>query len=290
VLVYQNDFESPVGAEWSTALRDTTPLGARAFLGQFSGESATLNVDAIPAHSELTVSFQLFVILTWDGNFSSNPVIGPDVWDLSVSGGPTLIHTTFSNGPIGTSQPPQAFPDAHPGGSHPFMTGASEVYTLGFMRDEGEGVLDAVYNLSFTFPHTSSSLSLVFSTSQMQGIADEAWGIDSILINTESSVDVSPVFEGSTPSTALLPIAPNPMTEFTHASFSLGHAQFADLSVYAIDGRRVRTLTLGKLPAGRHDLVWDGRDGQGRVVPSGTYLMRLGTAVRVQSRRITILR
>ncbi len=106
-VVYQNDFESPTGPERSTADRDTTPLEGRILLGRFSGQSATLNLTGPPPHTDLTLSMELVVILTWDRNGNANPAIGPDIWDLTAGSGPTLRHTTFSNGPPGPDQPPR---------------------------------------------------------------------------------------------------------------------------------------------------------------------------------------
>ena len=38
-VVYENDFEKTVGREWSLPITDTTPKGARGFLGQFGRET-----------------------------------------------------------------------------------------------------------------------------------------------------------------------------------------------------------------------------------------------------------
>ena len=81
-----------MGSEWSDTSTDTTPEGARGFLGQFSNGDVTLTLDDLPSHTEITVSFNLFLIRTWDGNDDS-----PDIWELSVAGGSTLLITTFSN-------------------------------------------------------------------------------------------------------------------------------------------------------------------------------------------------
>ena len=110
--------------EWSNDARDVTPSG-RVFLGQFLNQTVSLLLSGLPTHSQVTVSFDLFVIQSWDGNF---PRAGPDIWDLTVAGGPTLLHTTFSN-----CRHNQAYPDTFPGGDNPAGTGASEVNTLGYL-------------------------------------------------------------------------------------------------------------------------------------------------------------
>ena len=290
-VLYQNDFESPVGPEWSTAERDTTPLEGRVFLGQFSGPAAILDLSGLPPHTDLTLSFEIFVILTWDGNFSDVPTIGPDLWDVSVTGGPTLLHTTFSNGPPGTSQPPQAYPEEYPGGSHTFMSGAAETYTLGYMRSVPEGVMDAVYDLSFSFPHSASSLEIVFSTSALQGIADEAWGLDNVRLETESATGVHSSPAGAAIATVrLLAASPNPALSATRLSFELDRGERVALSVFRADGTLIRRFARGELTAGRHDFTWDGRDDSGRTAPAGVYFVRLDAGRQSLGEKIVRLR
>ena len=47
------------------------------------------------------------------------------------------------------------------------------------------------------------------------------------------------------------------------------------LDVVDPQGRLVRVLVDGELPAGSHDARWDGRDESGRAMASGVYLSRL---------------
>ncbi len=68
---------------------------------------------------------------------------------------------------------------------------------------------------------------------------------------------------------------PNPFNPTTTIAFDLPARQSVTLVVYGLDGRRVRTALAAVLPAGRHTVLWDGRDHAGRTVASGTYLYRL---------------
>jgi Ca2+-binding RTX toxin-like protein len=193
--IYSNNFEGAIGSEWSRTTTDTTPVGSRRFLGQFGSEAVTLSLgagssvlpDGLPVHEQVTVSFDLFVIRTWDGNGTG--CHGPDIWDLSVAGGPTLLHTTFNNAYPGCEGTPQAFPDAFPGGSHDFRTGAVENNTLGFTFPNvpGDGVLDSVYNLTFTFPHSASSVAFDFTGMLSTPGFDESWGLDNVNVSLQSS-------------------------------------------------------------------------------------------------------
>ena len=139
----------------------------------------TLSLDELPVHTDVTVSFDLFLINSWDGNHDA------DIWDLIVVGGPTLLHTTFSN--LDEFDWWQAYPDAYPGGSHPPHTGAVEVDTLGYGYYG-----NSVYHLIFTFTHSASDLTLAFSASGLQELSDESWGLDNVEVRV---VPVASAFE-----------------------------------------------------------------------------------------------
>jgi hypothetical protein len=68
---------------------------------------------------------------------------------------------------------------------------------------------------------------------------------------------------------------PNPFNPLTTILFDLPEARHATLTVYAVDGRKVATLVDAMLPAGTHSAQWNGRDGTGQPVASGTYFYRL---------------
>ena len=62
------------------------------------------------------------------------------------------------------------------------------------------------------------------------------------------------------------------------ARFHNGDAVLAEdvaIEVYDLRGARVRTLTRGRLEAGRHSATWDGRDEAGHRAPAGVYLVRM---------------
>ncbi|MCX5634134.1 MAG: PEP-CTERM sorting domain-containing protein [Phycisphaerae bacterium] len=173
-VIYSNDFESVVGSEWSNASTDITPADGRRFLGQFANDDfVTLSLDNLPSHEFITVSFDLFVIQSWDG---TSPDWGPDIWQLSVNNGPVLMRTTFSN--TGEDGHLQSYPGSYSGSEeYPAYTGASEINTLGY-----EFYGDSAYSLSFTFKHSDSSLALNFAGFGLQDISDESWGMDNMTV------------------------------------------------------------------------------------------------------------
>ncbi len=67
-----------------------------------------------------------------------------------------------------------------------------------------------------------------------------------------------------------------------HVSFGVagvgGAAGRADVALYDLSGRRVRTLASGPFESGYHVVQWDGRDDRGGRVPVGIYFLRSSTA------------
>jgi CotH kinase protein/Lamin Tail Domain/FlgD Ig-like domain len=72
---------------------------------------------------------------------------------------------------------------------------------------------------------------------------------------------------------------PNPFNPATEIKFDLARETLVTVVVYDLYGRVVRRLSTGQLlQAGSHSVSWDGKDETGRLVPSGTYLSRVGTS------------
>ena len=68
---------------------------------------------------------------------------------------------------------------------------------------------------------------------------------------------------------------PNPFNSETTISYELPEAGIVRLSVFDLSGQEIKVLVESDQPAGRYQTVWDGRDGQHRVLASGLYLYRL---------------
>ena len=80
--------------------------------------------------------------------------------------------------------------------------------------------------------------------------------------------------------TALLANYPNPFNPETWIPYELAETAEVTVSIHAADGKRVRTLALGQLPAGTYQsrsraAYWDGRNAQGEPVASGIYFYTL---------------
>lgn len=83
---------------------------------------------------------------------------------------------------------------------------------------------------------------------------------------------------------------PNPFNPRTTIAFALREAGSVDLRIYSLDGRCVKVLQQGGLPAGEHQLAWSGADDAGHPVAAGSYLVRLEALGERQSRTITLVK
>ncbi len=88
----------------------------------------------------------------------------------------------------------------------------------------------------------------------------------------------------------LLGNAPNPFNPKTTVFFVLDAPGVASIRIHDLAGRRIATLPLGALPAGSHQVVWDGRDDRGKPAASGVYFYSLDALGETQSRRMTLVK
>jgi len=84
--------------------------------------------------------------------------------------------------------------------------------------------------------------------------------------------------------------SPNPFNPSTTIRFTVPQSGPANVAIYDVNGRLVRTLVDRPVQAGFHELVWDGRDQMGRAVASGVYLYRLTSGEGTLVRRMTLVR
>jgi hypothetical protein len=99
------------------------------------------------------------------------------------------------------------------------------------------------------------------------------------------------VADGRVPADLLLAeVRPNPMHAFTSVVFSLSRPGPVSLAVHDVQGRLVRTLFHGAMPAGEHRVAWDGAGEGGGAASAGIYLVRLEAEGRVLSRKLARVR
>lgn len=177
--LYTSDFgsASPNLASWTGGTITASPSGTK-FLGEYTNDTISLALAAIPGHSELHVSFDLYILKSWDG------VNGPDQWKFSVDGKP-LVDATFSN-----TGAQQSFPQVIGSANNAPRTGVVSSNTLGYTFWG-----DTTYHFDFTIPHSAATATLTFQGINIQAFTDESWGLNNVVVTApEPRVTGWPVY------------------------------------------------------------------------------------------------
>jgi len=95
--------------------------------------------------------------------------------------------------------------------------------------------------------------------------------------------------------TALLQNFPNPFNPETWMPYTLGAESDVTISIYNLSGQKVRTLTLGRQPAGDYltrdqAAYWDGTNDNGEPVASGVYLYELRAGAYREGRKMVLMK
>jgi flagellar hook assembly protein FlgD len=88
----------------------------------------------------------------------------------------------------------------------------------------------------------------------------------------------------------LEPNSPNPFVNNTVISFYLPSSQNVKLEVVDMFGKVVNFIENGFLNAFDHSYDYDGKDMQGKPLPTGSYILRLTSENQVQTGKMTIIR
>lgn len=139
-----------------------------------------------------------------------------------------------------------------------------------------EGVLlsAGTHIMHFDFDSDSDPTGWLFSLNYIDVEASSYTGVD----------DLPPVSFG------LAGNYPNPFNPSTTIEFAVPSGGPVMLSIFDARGRRVRVLADEPMPAGRHAVAWDGRDGAGRRVSSGVYYCRLEAGGRSDTMRMMLVK
>jgi hypothetical protein len=107
---------------------------------------------------------------------------------------------------------------------------------------------------------------------------------------TDTGVDDDGRSHLAGPVNYLFPSCPNPFTSSATIRFNLSSACEANLAIYDVAGRLIKTLIDGETAAGEQAVVWDGTDNAGRRLDSGIFWMKLQAAngYRSQSRIVVL--
>jgi hypothetical protein len=98
------------------------------------------------------------------------------------------------------------------------------------------------------------------------------WQYFNDLAGNGTATDVSP---GAADLELFKPV-PNPFAQTVRMAYAVneGGAAAVEIGIYNAAGQRIRTLVSAQQSPGRYDVVWDGRDDNGKSVPGGVYFYR----------------
>ena len=83
---------------------------------------------------------------------------------------------------------------------------------------------------------------------------------------------------------------PNPFNPETAIEFALPSAGEVTLTIYNLTGQEVVTLVHGRLDAGLHTALWDGRDQNGVELASGVYIYRITAGTFAKARKMVLVK
>jgi hypothetical protein len=83
---------------------------------------------------------------------------------------------------------------------------------------------------------------------------------------------------------------PNPFNPTTTVKYSIPTSNHVQISIYNVNGQKIRTLYEGMREAGNYDIQWNAQDDLGQFVTSGVYFVTLKCGDFVTAKRITLLK
>ncbi len=125
------------------------------------------------------------------------------------------------------------------------------------------------------------------------GVIDHATSIP-VVAGSNAEVDfiyyVSAERERERNDHELFGATPNPFNPRTTISFRLAEQQHVRLTIHDVRGRVVAVLADGRLPAGSHQVVWNGMTSDGVPSATGVHFMQLQTKDRIEKRKLILLK
>ena len=141
---------------------------------------------------------------------------------------------------------------------------------------------------------TSTSTAVLASTGEIVGAAEggntivkSGFLVVKLQPGSTTAIDVA---EGLPTTYALRQNYPNPFNPSTTLRFDLPIATDIHIVVYDLLGREVARLVEQHLEPGHHQLVWNGRDRNGREVPTGMYIVLMATPEYRKSIKLLLLK
>lgn len=195
-LIYNNDFESGDldaidGAQLMT-FNNTTVLG------NYNNDGFTLNLNNIGSHNYISISFDLYIHDSWDGNFNNIDPDQPDAWFIelipdidSYSSIPFNVwETTFSNSVCNTAFClRQSYPNEFPFENLPRSGSSRLLPGLCSLESNSDGT--TLYTIEKIFEHKDNALLIrfydkLYQPNSFDEKCDESWSLDNLKVRVIS--------------------------------------------------------------------------------------------------------
>jgi hypothetical protein len=227
--------------------------------------------------------------------YHSAGVFPGEAWDVT-SDPPRRLTVLFTERSEETTHDQQW----HPTTSYSYSRELLMVLNMPYDADTTSATWDAfrtMYNPSLSNPYAIYTLRLQTMSEGISFTEGDVLTLEPYKPNnpgdvfsfTTADLPVS-VSESTYPTQMTISNAPNPSNPSTTIRFALPETRLVQLTIYNLQGQRVRTLVNQSTYAGYHQVTWDGRDRSGRAVASGVYLIRLVTPGKALTRRVTLVR
>ncbi|NOZ60660.1 MAG: T9SS type A sorting domain-containing protein [Calditrichaeota bacterium] len=86
------------------------------------------------------------------------------------------------------------------------------------------------------------------------------------------------------------PELPHPFNPETEITYQIPQRSNIELTVFNLQGQKIRTLFSGQQSTGTHRVKWNGVDEKGNAVASGVYLCQLRAGKFVATKKMLLLR
>ncbi len=253
-------------------------VGAGSHLSLGADDGAYLRVNAIKSGKKYYTDWYgrttideapLELTITYNGNYSASRTQTIYLYNfVTNSWSPANMST------VGTTDVTKTYTTTSPAG---FVSAAGEIRVRVAASANSKVYSCYADYLAVTVKYTTSPM-LAFEREQEEQTFDLSSG------SQEGLTSAPPVAATG------LEAWPNPFNPTVSVAFELERTTTGSLSVYDVSGRKLVELTRGKLDAGRHVVVWNGRDSEGRALSSGTYIARLDGEGVSQSLKLVMLK
>ena len=195
-LIYNNDFESgdldAIDGAQLMNFNNTTVLG------NYNNDSFTLNLNNIGSHNFISISFDLYIHDSWDGNFNNIDPDQPDAWFIElipdIDSYPStpfnVWETTFSNSVCNTALClRQSYPNVFPFENVPRRGFSRLLPGLCSLASNSDGT--TLYTIEKIFEHKDNALLIrfydkLYQPNSVDEKCDESWSLDNLKVRVIS--------------------------------------------------------------------------------------------------------